>query len=46
MEDTGQFPVCVRLEAPPNNCSLNFPIEIDLAIIDEGICSEISMTFS
>ena len=39
MEDAGQFPVCVRLEAPTNSCSLNSPIEVQLDAIDMGICS-------
>ena len=39
MEDAGQIPVCVRLEAPTNNCSLNFKIGLGLKTIQEGISS-------
>ena len=32
MEDIGHIPVCVRVEDPTINCSLNFPVTIYVSV--------------
>ena len=34
MEDIGHIPVCVRVQYPTINCSINFPFLIDVTITE------------
>ena len=46
MEDIGHIPVCVRVQYPTINCSINFPFVIDVFIIEGKEYSNMQISYS